>query len=1595
MADEKVVIKIDVRSDDSAIDRTRRKLERLSRSESKRYKRNNALASRATRDAANYARKTSSILENSSRKWKRHFDYVDKAIKMTGQVLSKVLMLTLKGVILEMAAMGASMVIVHGIFATGRGIMKLYNGTMKLLAAAAAGFAIAVGTVAAAVREQQAAMYAFTQTNKKEFGNSLNQTRVALRMLTADADLATVGVENLVAVYGEVSKKGKFTAGTQNVLKGLMDFASAGQDMKTGTKAAAGFLAVLEDTKKSYAEAVQAGKELGPQFEKAIKEYEKTAGAKDKTKDALRAAITSGQLAKMGGVAGQFEAINSTLFGMAKGYFTRLRNEFADFGQQFLSPVKIELQESYRIVRDGLHRMMIGVADFGKQGFIDKLSVLVQKITDFTVRLVSDYLPASEGMFERLGRWWDRFVDGWNRILDYLRPLIDGARVIERFIKNVFAPVWDRVKEKFGEFNKEVQDNEAILLTFGTKIGNLIAAVMDYFSKARKLFFEALPFINKLVDGVTLMVEQFSKFFGMFSGFAKSAAGGGGFGAFAGLLGLMTVARGMKLTKGGFVSQVSMSGHREAANMNVSAGTVYVNGRPAAVYGDKRNPGYRVDRRTNNLQTPFYGPRPNYVPTRNQDGSNTPYYGPRYAPAPNQRGSGDVLAPSGGTPGVIGPLGGPHGGRMIPRGGLAGYELVRSTGPMGRTVKYLYKGRGEGAFDDARRDAAIRQGQTPDYFRSGVLVPASERVDSRRRVKTVTRYGRMINRRERFARFFGESQTHGADGFVRDSRIKNFYDRRILRTRLGRALNAPADRYRDRQILNSQYLMPRAEIPTDSQGRPYYLRTPPPTGPGSTRFSRSKWGQKYYGSSFYNNFMAPQTYDPNGPMTRRQMLGAKIRGQRYTRIGAAIMGNDRKKGFNQSAMGGMATMLAMGMLSSKMDESAQGAMALGSTVAMINPLAGLAVGLGGAALNARTAKGGMGLGAGAGAVIGTMIAPGIGTAVGAIIGGIAGAAIGTINRKKNIAKKARDAMNDFMEGMLETNLSFAANKMVASGGQGASAILEAMKKQGTGLEGLKKSAAGVIAATGDEKQKKLEDLIKEQRRLGFRVTTEQEKAALANPEAAAQEIMEKATDNQAALNKQSDVYSKRLKELTRLTGQSEQEVELLARTVGVDLTNVTEDFTVQLEQLGVAMIRTAAQMRQEQMDRAIGGLDIFDEMIKRIEAPNIVDEKARAFREMLDAGGMTDAQMIERMRDLIPSIIDTAGGGIQGLLATRDLFQRGEAFTQKGGYFEGQADSMTAVLPLINQYLSNQLMPGLEQTGKDLNSQLLNLEDGRFSVDVQRFASQLAGMDTSQAKDIIQAIEQGQLFSGTSFGTASDVQEYLSKLGFGQLDVKRMEDEKELTVALEDLPDDIGEALTGFQRQFELFFTANKDKQPDWMSEEFIRLVYSKLPPDTSSPRGKGVGDTSSAIQTRLGKTLARHSAIDGMVTGRRNITSAWRNTNLGSPSSDHVMGRAYDLTGQNLGQYAAVVRANGGFAEFHGRGASRHLHVVPRLGPIGDHNSVASMSPMRAASLASGGSVIQITQHIHPSEGMDEHRLANLAVVRMREILDNERQRA
>ena len=1609
MADERVLIKIEVKSDDGDIDKTRRKLERLAGARD-RDRKSEGLASRS-RSSKLKREFTSSgnEFDKVSRKYKKSFDMYDKMIKMTGGGMMKLLALTTKAVALEMAAMGAAMMLVHASFAAGNLIMKAYNGVMKMAAAGMAGLVIAAGTVAAALREQQAAMYAFSGRGQaKEFGSALNQTRVQMRALTTDASLASVGVENLTAAYAEVVKTGgRFSAASQKSLKGLMDFASAGMDMKEGTKQAGALIATLQDTKKSYGDVVGAGKKFSPQLKKALEEYEKGSG--EKTKAGLTAAIRSGELAKLGGVDGQFGAVSGTLINTLKGEFNLLRGQFADFGQVFLGPMKKEAKEVFAIIRLAIQRISGQVATFGQGGFIDKISVVVDKIANFFVRTIRDFLPGSMGIFERIGDWWDKFTTGFERIKDILRPFIAGAKIIEKMLMNVLAPVFEQIKANFYTFNDQLRANAPAMEEFGTNVGNLLTKVMEYFAEARKLFFQALPFINKVVKGFTSLIELFTSFLG---GFTKLTGGMGNMGGVGALMGLIGLSRGMKNTKGYFTRDRSSSGIREVANMNVRSGTVYINGKPVANYGPKGSGGSTgLVPRSNNIQT---GPLPHRGPFMGPPGSTRGASSSTgFASTGAKRGSFVKTAFDGrGQAGM-----GPNGGTLITSGPNKGKEILTQR-VRGKDVPYLYGGRGTGKENYSNKN--LNNIST----RSGVSVNSDSWMKGNRKIVDAT--GRIITRRENFARAIGEGQGHGVGGFRSDGRPKTMLDRMMGRNTgatgfVGRA----ADRYRNKLVSKSNYLGPAGPPVNPRTGRPFgpnskafktwQLTSTRAYGPGT--YDPNSMKGRFLNGRLYNNWLGsksdissqgPRELSKRNPFRAVQSARLGARGARQSRLGGAILGNDNRKGFQGSGMAGMGVGMGLGMLGSSglVSEEASGFLSAGAMVGMMNPLAGLAIGLGGTALTAKTAGGGAVAGAGAGAAIGSMIAPGFGTAAGAIIGAAVGGLMGRANKIKDEKKQAREVMEGVFDNLVTNQLTAIQGKMVESGFMGKSAIisesksLEAtsdaifdMAKKGTGTD----FANNLYARRGD---------------LGIDMTSEQRDKMLKQP-AETTKYLEKEIEKRDAANHITGVYQKRLDELTKMTGKSEQAVEKMAMEMGVNLMDVTVDFNQVLKDLGVSVEKTSAQMRGLQMDLALAGLSDFDQRLAEINAPAILDEQARAFRDLYDTMGseaMAEADMLEFAKNFIPNFLNYVGGGLQGVFELERQFGiNGSAFGQTGevgretvdGPFAGMEKLFTtgAFGQMLQGYIGSQQEKGSLALGGDLNSFLLNQggTGSRFQIDSKGFSTALQGMDSESAGRLTTAIQDGTLFADTDLTKlgSSDILKALSSFGMDTslLGLRTAADNDELMIALDAMPDETRKTYEGIIKQFEVFFSGERTKKPEWMTASFIKLAYENADQDTSTPRGKGIGDTTSS---RLAQTLSRHSSMNGMITGKRTMTSAYRTNNLGSINSDHVTGRAYDLVGQNLGSYSRLVHANGGFAEFHGSNASRHLHVVPGAGPFGDSTSIAApnyIPPMSSSGGKDGGS-IQVVQNIQAGPNASPTEIAQIAVREMRIVLDNERQR-
>lgn len=153
---------------------------------------------------------------------------------------------------------------------------------------------------------------------------------------------------------------------------------------------------------------------------------------------------------------------------------------------------------------------------------------------------------------------------------------------------------------------------------------------------------------------------------------------------------------------------------------------------------------------------------------------------------------------------------------------------------------------------------------------------------------------------------------------------------------------------------------------------------------------------------------------------------------------------------------------------------------------------------------------------------------------------------------------------------------------------------------------------------------------------------------------------------------------------------------------------------------------------------------------------------------------------------------------------------------------------------------------------------------------------------------------------------------------------------------------------------------------PGWMKD--VAGGIGGLLGDTTTSRARGTGGN-------LGNTLSAHARTAAATGARPTITNALvGGGGHGHGSGDHQAGRALDLTGRGLAKYGAAMRAQGGYAAFHGAGRTRHLHVVP---PMGDTSrSMASSVRGRTTSRNGGGVTIEagaVVVHVtNPSSNVD-----------------------
>jgi hypothetical protein len=1383
-----------------------------------------------------YGNRIYNDLDKADGRWKKHFDYIDKGVQMMGGALTKFVGMSAKFASVQVGALGIAMMGVHAAFVLGNATMKAFRYIAQLAAGAFAGLTIAAATAAAAIREQQAAMFAYKGKGKNEFGSGLNQIRVEMRGLMMDADLAAVGAENLNAAFSAIAKsKGGYNQAAQGLFKGLMDFASAGQDIKTGSKAAAELVATLNDPKAGYSKITEAAKALGPEMTQALEEAKKKG---IDTADELKAAILDGSLAILGGVEGQFEAFNSTLINRGKALFSQIKEMFADMGQPYLEPVKKELYEIGIIFRKAFVQIAGEVEGFAQNSFIENISVWIEKVTKFFVDLLHNYLPKVDGMFGRMGDWWNRFKDGWNSILDTLRPLIDAAKVFEKMFMEILRPVGDMIGDGFMELRDLIVDNQDEFIKFGSAIGRFIGEFGDYARSIRKIFVDALPFLTKVVDGATSLFSIFTDILGVLQKFT------GGMGAF-GPMGLLAMliggGRGMKNTKG-----YQMFTPNKTNKMEVTAGSVSVNGK-------NLRPGTAMEDRLAKRQAAARGAYSASARSSRSLASN-PY-------------------------GIAGVAGAPIPG-ITP--GTPGAPTPGAASPIGGRVAL----------------------QGPNF------------------------YQRMTYSPERLKSEFG----------LKQDQINKFVN--------------PRDTGMLRSIRN----------------------------------------------------MRQGIRERRGSLASTLLMGGKYGGREF-------------KGFNNSASGMMAASLGLGLLSNVAGEEAQGALALGSMVGMYNPMAGLAVGLGGAALNATTPGGGALMGAGAGATIGSMIAPGVGTAVGAVIGGIVGGISGALNGDKKAKEAARNAGERAMKNLSDAALEGMSNEMRKLGAKQmtSSKIGQFFDNYRKGISETGDALNNLLAsdASDDSMRAYLQELRDAGSELVKDLTDADFEAMLKKPEDAIKKMIE-GNDyfTQAALEVENK-YAKRMPFFAETLGMSEEAIIKLADATGTNLFDAFANTEDMVKQLASGMINSFDDMQRAAGKTMSEITAIFQKPLDIKESTLAFDENIRNLRDQINAGTAGETEILTAFANVPGQLIGAKGGDqLAAMYEMARLFDPkvGRIFSQVGGPLEGQQG-----------YLESTIPGKLQETSDLARASVGNIGSERIVAGLLGAGLQLG---EGQALVIKEAIKQGFLETGAG-SKGSITQTELNDI-LATLDRSDFTDPTQQQAFANKIALKIGESDRITVEKFKVPLDASALKLDDSAKQLFdaanaIIRASGGTPSTATSPSQTGrsasranstdnslrgnaaslddgdtrtrraFGDTSS----NLARTLSTHSALSGQIPGRRSITSSYRNFALGSLNSDHLTGNALDIVGDNLVSYRDAVNRSGGFAEFHGGfGPGRHLHAVPSLRPFGDElPQVGSMS--MAGGMPSNGAVtVNNTFNISGVDGSKEE-LVNTIVAKINASVRDARERS
>jgi uncharacterized membrane protein len=509
--------------------------------------------------------------------------------------------------------------------------------------------------------------------------------------------------------------------------------------------------------------------------------------------------------------------------------------------------------------------------------------------------------------------------------------------------------------------------------------------------------------------------------------------------------------------------------------------------------------------------------------------------------------------------------------------------------------------------------------------------------------------------------------------------------------------------------------------------------------------------------------------------------------------------------------------------------------------------------------------------------------------------------------------------------------------------------------------------------------------------------------------------LEQLGDQSEDTYKKIDVFNRRLNDLARITGKSEREIIDTSRALGIDLASELTTLQGVLQETGWAVGKFGDEFNAA-ISQAFGdAMGVLEQERLKLEVPKAVDE---AFANAIESGFERSSLIDFLEQSMVAAQVYGEGDPLKAFdYLTQNLIE-GLQFAQPGsrGFGQQQAFIDAGGMDLVQQMLGTSGVGGaiIDQVISNAMSSAATLgaivdtnaiRDQMISAMTSNPALFLSMADKMRTPGYFEGVYAAGRETGPMTGTLA-VTQALQEAGFSDVAVDMAAAAQEqLTIherTINEVVTPFANAVTAFRTEVdnmaaELSQAIGKNgggnfvtrfgkwggrvTESAWNSTvETLGDIWNSVFGDSSSPK------------SRIVDTMDAHNSISGGLAGKRTVTSGVRNYGLGSLSSDHLTGRALDITGQNLGQYKDAINATGGYADFHGWGGSRHLHVVPNTQAMGD-TSVPYMG-------GGGGTATMVTSNdsynitVNAAPGMDEKRIADEVMNRIQRAQRNARER-